>query len=123
MGMSSQFLIVDDSAAERHLLRSLLQDLGHEVDICETTEGALDKIAKNGYSAVFLDIVLPNQDGYKFLRALRSNEQTSKQYVIFCSTKRTKIEIEYGIKRAGADDYLPKPVNRELLEEILLKVK
>ncbi len=123
MGMTSQFLIVDDSAAERHLLRSLLQDLGHEVDICENTEGALDKIAKNRYSAVFLDIVLPDQDGYKFLRSLRANEETSKQYVIFCSTKRTKLEIEYGMKRAGADDYLPKPVNRELLEGVLQKVK
>lgn len=120
--MAGQFLIIDDSAAERHLLRSFLQDLGHRVDICESTDGALDTIAKGNYNAVFLDIVLPNQDGYKFLRLLRSSPETARQYVVLCSTKRTKLEVDYGIKRAGADDYLPKPVNREALLEVLQKV-
>ncbi len=118
-----KFLIVDDSAAERHLLSSLLKDLGYEVDTFESTEGALDKIATGGYTAVFLDVVLPDQDGYKFLRELRSHQETAKQYVILCSTKRTKLEIEYGLKRAGADDYLPKPVSRETLVEVLQKLK
>ncbi len=117
--MVDHFLIVDDSAAERHLLTSFLHDLGHEVDICESTEGASDKIAKGNYKAVFLDIVLPDQDGYKFLRSLRANQDTAKQYVILCSTKKTKLEIDYGVKRAGADDYLTKPINREALVEAL----
>lgn len=121
--MVGNFLIIDDSAAERHLLRSLLQDLGHEVDVCETTEGALDKIALGNYKAVFLDVVMPDLDGYRFLRKIRSTPETSSQYVIFSSTKRTKLEMDYGIKRAGADDYLPKPVSREALQEALQKVK
>jgi CheY-like chemotaxis protein len=121
--MVGSFLIIDDSAAERHLLRSLLQDLGHDVDVCENTEGALDKIANGNYKAVFLDVVMPDLDGYKFLRKIRSTPEISSQYVIFSSTKRTKMEMDYGIKRAGADDYLPKPVNRETLMEALEKVK
>ncbi|CAN1209242.1 response regulator [Tumidithrix helvetica PCC 7403] len=116
------FLIIDDSAAERHLLASLLQDLGHTVDVCETTNGALEKIAEKKYSAVFLDIVLPDQDGYKFLRTLRANQETAEQYVILCSTKKTKLEVDYGLKR-GANAYLTKPVSRETLTEILQKVK
>ncbi len=123
MQMMTSFLIIDDSAAERHLLRSLLQDMGHDVDVCETAEGALDKIANGNYKAVFLDVVMPDLDGYKFLRKIRSTPETSDQYVIFSSTKRTKIEMDYGIKRAGADDYLPKPVSREKLLEALEKVK
>jgi PleD family two-component response regulator len=117
----NSFLIIDDSATERHLLGSLLQNLGHRVDVCETTTGALEKIAQNNYSAVFLDIVLPDQDGYKFLRSLRANQKTSEQYVVLCSTKKTKLEVDYGIKR-GANDYLPKPVSSETLTEILQKV-
>jgi len=121
--MANNFLIIDDSAAERHLLKAMLQDLGHEVDVCETTKGALDKIAQGNYKAVFLDVVMPDQDGYKFLRQLRSTQETAKQYVIFSSTKRTKMEIDYGIKKAGADDYLPKPVSRESLLDVLQKVQ
>lgn len=121
--MGQKFLIVDDSAAERTLLSSMLKELGHEVDICVSTEGVLEKVATGGYTAMFLDIVLPEGDGYKFLRQLRSNPKTAHQYVVFSSTKRSKLEIDYGIKRAGADDYLPKPVTRDNLLAVLQRVK
>jgi CheY-like chemotaxis protein len=120
--MSEHFLIIDDSATQRHLLSSFLKDLEHTVDLCESTVGALEKIVKNNYAAIFLDIVLPEQDGYKFLRELRSHEQAAGQYVILCSTKSTKLEIDYGIKRAKANDYLTKPVSRESLSEALQKL-
>ena len=120
--MSERFLIIDDSATQRHLLSSFLQDLGHIVDVCESTIGALEKITSNHYAAVFLDIVLPDQDGYRFLREVRSHRQIADQYVILCSTKSTKLEIDYGLKRAKANDYLPKPVSRESLSEVLQKL-
>lgn len=120
--MSERFLIIDDSATQRHLLSAFLQDLGHIVDVCESTIGALEKIISNHYAAVFLDIVLPDQDGYRFLREVRSHRQIADQYVILCSTKSTKLEIDYGLKRAKANDYLPKPVSRESLSEVLQKL-
>ena len=120
--MTERFLIIDDSATQRHLLSSFLQDLGHMVDFCESTIGALEKIVNNHYTAIFLDIVLPEQDGYKFLREVRSHQQIADQYVILCSTKSTKLEIDYGLKRAKANDYLPKPVSRESLSEVLKKL-
>lgn len=120
--MTEHFFIIDDSATQRHLLNSFLQDLGHTVDVSDSTNGALEKITNNHYTAVFLDIVLPEQDGYKFLRELRSQPQTADQYVILCSTKTTKLEIDYGLKRAKANDYLPKPVSRESLSEVLRKL-
>ena len=120
--MSEHFLIIDDSATQTHLLSSLLKDLGHTVDACESTAGALAKILNNHYTAIFLDIVLPDQDGYKFLRELRSHSQGSEQYVVLFSTKSTKLEIDYGIKRAKANDYLTKPVSRESLSTVLQKL-
>lgn len=120
--MSEHFLIIDDSAIQRHLLTSFLKDFGHTVDVCESTIGVLDKIISNCYAGIFLDIVLPEQDGYKFLRELRSHHQLTDQYVILCSTKSTKLEIDYGLKRAKANDYLPKPVSRESLSEVLQKM-
>lgn len=118
-----RFLVIDDSAVDRHLLTSLLEELGHQADVCPNTEGVLDKIAMENYASVFLDIVMPEQDGYKFLRALRSNQATAKQHVIFCSSKKTPLEVDYGIKRAGANDYLVKPVKRESVAQVLQKVQ
>jgi CheY-like chemotaxis protein len=120
--MAGHFLIIDDSPTERHHLSSLLRELGHNVDLCESTDGALERIQGQRYTAVFLDVVLPDQDGYKFLRMIRQDPAVKQQYVILCSTKKTKLEIDYGIKRAGADDYLPKPVERQSLIDVLEKV-
>jgi twitching motility two-component system response regulator PilH len=117
-----KFLVVDDSAVDRHLLTSILEGMGHQVDAFPTAVGSLDKISSGNYKAVFLDIVMPEQDGYKFLRELRSNEKTAKQHVIFCSSKVTPVEVNYGIKRAGADDYITKPATADSVAQALQKV-
>jgi twitching motility two-component system response regulator PilH len=117
-----RFLVVDDSAVDRHFLSSLLKEMGHQVEASDSTAGILEKIADGQYSSVFLDIVMPEKDGYKLLRELRLNKQTTAQHVIFCSTKATNVEVNYGLKRAGANDYLAKPVTRDRLEQILQKI-
>lgn len=118
-----QVLVVDDSTVDRHLLTSLLEGLGHAVDACTGSAEANESIAKKDYEAIFLDIIMPERDGYKFLRELRSNEKTARQYVIFCSSKKTPVEVNYGVTRAGANDYLVKPVTPDSLAQVLAKVK
>ena len=117
-----KFLIIDDSSVDRHALASMLEILGHDVDRCESATDALNTVEVGKYDSVFLDVVMPEQDGYKFLRTVRLNPATAEQHVIFCSSKRTPLEINYGVQRAGANDYLPKPVSRESIEQILAKI-
>lgn len=117
-----RFLIIDDSSVDRHFLAKLLENIGHEVDQCDTPKEALNLVEAGEYDLVFLDVVMPEQDGYKFLRELRMNPTTSNQYVVFCSSKKTPLEINYGLKRAGANDYLTKPVTRETVEQVLDRV-
>ena len=117
-----RFLIIDDSAVDRRFLKSLLEALGHQAEVCENTSGVLEKLATGQYASVFLDIVMPELDGYKFLRKLRSNQSTATQHVIFYSSKKTLVEVNYGLKRTGANDYLTKPTNRQRLEQALQKI-
>jgi CheY-like chemotaxis protein len=116
------FLVIDDSSVDRHSLVSLLKSLGHAADQCEDPTAALSMIEAGSYDLVFLDVVMPELDGYKFLRSVRLNPNTANQYVVFCSSKKTPIEINYGINRAGANDYLPKPATREGLEQVLQRI-
>lgn len=117
-----RFLIIDDSSVDRHALASLLESLGHEIDQCASSTDALEKVEQGHYDLVFLDVVMPEQDGYKFLRTLRLNPKTASQYVVFCSSKKTPLEINYGLKRAGANDYLTKPVTRDSIGQVLDRV-
>ncbi|NCJ06203.1 response regulator [Synechococcales cyanobacterium C] len=117
-----RFLIIDDSSVDRHSLASLLTMLGHEVEQCDNTADALTHLESDRYDLVFLDVVMPEQDGYKFLRSLRLNPKTTNQYVVLYSGKKTPLEVNYGIKRAGADDYLVKPVTQENVTQVLERV-
>ncbi len=117
-----RFLIIDDSSVDRHSLTSLLTTLGHDVDQCDNTTEALSKIEAGCYDLVFLDVVMPEQDGYKFLRSLRLNPTTASQYVVLYSSKKTPLEVNYGLKRAGANDYLVKPVTPEDVTQVLERV-
>jgi CheY-like chemotaxis protein len=115
-------LVVDDSAVDRYALVSLLTNCGHQVDQCAESTFVLEVLIANKYDMVFLDVVMPEVDGYKLLRTLRLNPATSDQYVVLCSVKKTALEINYGIERAGANDYLPKPVTRERVEQVLQRL-
>jgi two-component system chemotaxis response regulator CheY len=117
-----RFLVIDDSSVDRHLLSALIEEMGHQVDSCPSTDGALERIALGNYASVFLDIVMPDRDGFTFLRQLRANQATARQHVVLYSTKGTALEIEYGLQRAGANDYLVKPATRVRLAQILRKV-
>jgi CheY-like chemotaxis protein len=117
-----RFLIIDDSSVDSHALASILEMLGHVVDLCKSPIDALSVIEAGKYDLVFLDVVMPEQDGYKFLRTMRLNPKTASQYVVFYSSKKTPLEVNYGIQRAGANDYLPKPVSQEGIERIIAKI-
>ncbi len=113
------FLVVDDSPVDRYALASLLFFIGHTADQCENPTVALQQIESNIYDSIFIDVVMPDLDGYKLLRTLRLNPKTINQHVVIFSSKKTPLEVDYGIRRAGANDYLTKPVTRENLSQVL----
>jgi CheY-like chemotaxis protein len=115
-------LVIDDSAVDRYSLVSILKSLGHQVDQCADPTAAMELIAAKNYAVIFLDVVMPDIDGYRLLRTMRLDPVVGDQYVVLCSVKKTPLEINYGIERAGANDYLPKPATREALEVIFQRL-
>jgi CheY-like chemotaxis protein len=114
-------LVIDDSAVDRYHLVSLLKSLGHEVDQCSEPSTVVKLVTAKSYQMVFLDVVMPDFDGYRLLRNIRLDPTIGDQYVVICSVKKTPLEINYGLERAGANDYLPKPATREGLAAIFQK--
>ena len=117
-----RFLVADDSAVDRQLLASLLENWGYEIDQVSSFAGLLPRVASQNYVALFIDIVMPEDNGYNFVRALRKDPNIADQYIIFYSHKKTALEINYGLKKIGANDYFVKPANEERLKEILSQI-
>jgi two-component system, chemotaxis family, response regulator PixH len=112
-------LIVDDSATERSIITSCLQEIGINVSVALSGEEALEKIEQNSPDLIVLDVVLPGRSGFEICRELKGSDNTNKIPIILCSTKGTEMDKFWGMKQ-GADAYIPKPIDQA---ELVRKVK
>jgi DNA-binding response OmpR family regulator len=110
----SQILVVEDETHIAEGLRFNLEAEGHSVEITDNGEDALGKLRVEGQSfdAVVLDVMLPGKDGFSVVRELRH----AKNYIpVLILTARGRPEDVLTGFEAGADDYLPKPFNLDIL--------
>ena len=114
-------LIVEDSLTDRDLLTRYLQQFGITVTSAQSSEEALKMLQSAPPDLVFLDVVLPGQSGFEFCRDLKTTESTQNIPVVICSTKGTDADKLWG-SMLGADAYLTKPVDQQLLTQTLEKL-
>src|SRR5882757_1719189 len=110
----SQILVVEDETHIAEGLRFNLEAEGHTVEVTDNGEDALGKLRVEGQSfdAVVLDVMLPGRDGFSVVRELRH----AKNYIpVLILTARGRPEDVLTGFEAGADDYLPKPFNLDIL--------
>ena len=103
--MSAAILVIDDSATERAVVESRLEQAGYRVFSAENGSTALRTLYTVRPDLVILDVMMPELDGWKTLELIR---QASDVPVIMLTAQDGEIERVRGL-RAGADDYLGKP--------------
>jgi len=112
-----KLLLVEDEEKMARLLQRGLTEAGHQVDVCQRGEDALEQALQIAYDAVLLDWNLPDLDGVAVLRRWR--EQGMRTPVLMLTARGTVGEKVVGL-RAGADDYLVKPF---AFEELLARLE
>ncbi len=108
-------LIVDDSRVVRAVARRILEKLNFEIDEAEDGETALDVCKRHMPDAILLDWNLPVMSGIDFLQILRRTSGGDKPVVVFCTTENDLAHIRKAID-AGANEYIMKPFDSEILE-------
>lgn len=108
-------LVVDDSRVIRKVARRILEEL--QFDISEASDGkeALDVCRTGMPDVVLLDWNMPVMNGIEFLRALRREKGGEAPVVVFCTTENDLDHITEAIG-AGANEYIMKPFDREIIE-------
>ena len=114
-------MTVDDSRAVRTIVTKQMKELNFEVDEAEDGQQALDACRRNMPDVIFLDWSLPVMSGLDFLATLRKEEGGKKPKVVFCAAENDVAQIARAM-RAGADEYILKPFDRELVEAKLQEV-
>ncbi|HEY6096366.1 MAG TPA: response regulator [Gallionellaceae bacterium] len=115
-------LVVDDSPTVRKQLEIELRDFHVHVDSAETGEVGLELAEKNFYDIIFLDVVLPNADGYQVCKAIKKNSATKRTPVVMLTSKSSPFDRVRG-SLAGCDTYLTKPVDYEKFKQVLEEYK
>lgn len=116
-----QVLVVDDSAVIRKVASRILEDLGFEV--AEAADGrlALESCLESMPDVIMLDWNMPVMNGLEFLLELRNAPDGDKPKVVFCTTENDVAHITKAIQ-AGANEYIMKPFDKEILEGKLAAV-
>ncbi len=125
MTTPAKVLVVDDTPHNVKLLADLLAVKGYAVATAVNGEEALAKVASEQPDLVLLDVMMPGLSGYDVCRQLRADPQTALLPVVLVTSLDPQGERVKGIE-AGADDFLPKPINQaELFARVrsLLRVK
>jgi two-component system chemotaxis response regulator CheY len=117
---SGECLVVDDSAVVRKVARRILERYGFTVREAADGQQALDAVRAAMPRAVLLDRNMPVMDGIGFLRALRAEYGPDEPVVVMCTTEAGTEKILEGLE-AGAQEYVMKPFDEEILHDKLVQ--
>jgi len=114
-------LIVDDSRIIRKVARRILEDLAFEVQEAADGAEALEVCVAAMPDVVLLDWQMPIMDGMTFLGRLRALPDGREPKVLFCSVETRADRIAEALS-AGADEYVMKPFDGDILQSKLAEV-
>ena len=106
--MKASFLIVDDEAGVRSALGGVLKDEGYLVDAVDSGESCLERVVRQVYDVIVLDIWLPGLDGLETLEKLRERNVDSQVVMI---SGHGNIESAVRAIKMGAFDFVEKPLS------------
>ncbi len=110
-----QVLVVDDSPVIRKIARRIIEGMRLRTVEATDPQEALEKCSTQMPDAVFVDGGIPVSNGIEFLRDLRRLPGGEKPKVVFCTTEHDVSQIARAM-HAGADDFIMKPFDRELMQ-------
>ncbi len=119
--LKGQLLLVEDNPVNLMVAQRLITLTGLHCDTAENGEQALEKLERGHYDVVLMDCQMPVMDGYTATRTWREHEEENQlnRVPIIAMTANAMAGDRQRCIDAGMDDYLSKPVSRELLDSTL----
>jgi CheY-like chemotaxis protein len=116
-------LVADDNAVNRQIVSKILFKLGHRVDLVCNGREAVAATAAGDYDLVFMDVQMPEMDGYAATRAIRSLASAARDVPIAALTANASDEDRVSCLAAGMDAFATKPVSMAKLEAVIRQLK
>ena len=111
-------LIVDDSTTVRKAIHKILESFPFELREAEDGQKALNECHNDMPDVILLDWNMPVMSGIEFLKKLRQEPNGKHPKVVFCTTENDLSRIREALT-AGADEYIMKPFDKDIISEKL----
>ena len=111
-----KILVVDDEDYVRELMHTLLNKMGYEVTVAESSEDALRLIKKEYFPVIITDLLLMGMDGLEFCEILR---QKSKKSKVFALTGHVNLYDAGKLENAGFSGLFKKPIDIGEMKKII----
>lgn len=113
-----KILICDDSSVERKVLTNILSKMGCDVTAVSSGKSAVEELAKSRYDLLFLDLIMPEQDGWETAKEIRKKWNAEELPIIAVSSISTKYDVEKAVF-CGVNSVLKKPFNVDDIENAI----
>jgi two-component system, sensor histidine kinase and response regulator len=115
-----RILLVEDNPVNQLLAVRLLEKRGHSVTLAGNGKEALATLEKNTFDLVFMDVQMPQMDGFEATVAIREKERASGDHLpIIAMTAHAMAGDRERCLKAGMDDYISKPIRPQELADLL----
>ena len=114
-GGSARILVVDDADFNREVMTRILEREGYQVLTAVDGADALQKLSQEAFDMVLLDVMMPGVDGVQVIETMHGDDRLKNLPVIMLSALNEQDTVLKCIA-LGAQDYLPKPINQQLLK-------
>ncbi len=122
-GLRLRILLAEDNQINQQVAIRLLNKLGHEVQVVENGQLALDALQKSEFDVVLMDVQMPVLDGFKAVAAIREKERSTGQHqLVIAMTAHAMSGDRNRCLDAGMDDYVGKPISATAVSEALSRV-
>lgn len=112
----TRILIVDDDPNSRDIVQTFLESRGYQVATAEDGQEALAMLEELKPELVLLDVMMPGMDGWEVARVIKNHPDFGRTRVVMLTARSDFSDKTEGL-RAGADDYIVKPIRLEELAE------
>ncbi len=117
-----RLLLAEDNMVNQKLALRILSKMGYAVDVVKTGREALEALAQRSYRLVLMDCQMPEMDGFEATAHIRTQDKRLGTHTIIVALTAHAIAGDRErCLAAGMDDYVTKPINREVLQSTLEK--
>jgi len=120
--MTKKVLVAEDSSVIQNLTKKILEMQNYHISSAKNGKKVLEILDNEDFDIILMDINMPVMDGMQCARSIRSldNESKSKIPIIAITGNAPNYSME-DFRKAGINDYLPKPLNFDNLVELVKK--